>query len=185
MGKRVCPWWIGYLLASPVRRWLQDPAEIVQSFVQPGMTVLEPGPGMGFFTSELARRVGEQGRVVAVDVQERMIAELKKRLTRAGLLERVDARLGTLDSLGVDDLRGEVDFTLAMAVVHEMPTPAGFFSQAAAAMKAGGTLLLVEPAGHVTDAEFEEELEAAKRAGFSVSAGPKIRRSHSAVLVKG
>ena len=76
MEKRVCPWWLGYVLASPLRRWLQDPAAIVAPYVREGMTVLEPGPGMGFFTLELARRVGPKGRVIAVDVQPRMIAGL-------------------------------------------------------------------------------------------------------------
>ncbi len=56
---------------------------------------------MGFFTLELARRVGPKGRVVAVDVQPRMIAGLKRRLAQAGLLERVDARVATADSLGL------------------------------------------------------------------------------------
>jgi len=60
MAKRVCPWWLGYFLASPVRRWLmrEDPAQILAPYVREGMTVLEPGPGMGFFTLELAMRVG-------------------------------------------------------------------------------------------------------------------------------
>ena len=58
---RVCPWWVGYILASPVRKLWQNPARILGPFVQPGMTVLEPGPGMGFFTLELARLVGPKG----------------------------------------------------------------------------------------------------------------------------
>ena len=53
MSHRVCPWWLGYLLASPVRKLMQDPAEVVAAYVREGMTVLEPGPGMGFFTLEL------------------------------------------------------------------------------------------------------------------------------------
>ncbi len=67
MSARVCPWWLGWLLASPVRKLFHDPARIVAPHVQEGMTVLEPGPGMGFFTLELARRVGPAGRVIAVD----------------------------------------------------------------------------------------------------------------------
>ncbi|HUO25316.1 MAG TPA: methyltransferase domain-containing protein [Candidatus Aquilonibacter sp.] len=184
MAKRICPWWLGYFLASPLRRLMQDPGTIVEPYVQPGMTVLEPGPGMGFFTLELARRVGTKGRLVAVDVQPRMIAGLKRRLRKAGLLERVEARLATADSLGVPDLQGKVDFTLAMAVVHEMPSASWFFGQAAAAMKAGGQLLLAEPSGHVTDAEFQEELQAAAAAGFVVTERPEIRRSYTAVLRK-
>ena len=90
---RVCPWWLGHLLASPLRGLFENPKEIVGRHVGEGMTVLEPGPGMGFFTLPLARLVGPTGRVVAVEVQPRMLAGLKKRLAKAGLLERVDARL--------------------------------------------------------------------------------------------
>ena len=78
MPHAVCPWRIGYLLASPLRRLLHDPAKILAPYVREGMTVLEPGPGMGFFTLELARRVGASGRVVAVDIQPRMLDRLKR-----------------------------------------------------------------------------------------------------------
>jgi len=67
MSTHVCPWWLGPLLASPVRKLVQDPARILAPHVREGMTVLEPGPGMGFFTIELARRVGPRGRVIAVE----------------------------------------------------------------------------------------------------------------------
>ena len=53
-----------------------DPARILAPFVRTGMTVFEPGPGMGFFTFELARLVGPTGRVSAVDVQPKMIEAL-------------------------------------------------------------------------------------------------------------
>ena len=87
MSNRVCPWWLGSLLASPVRRWMQgDPVEILKPFVREGMTVLEPGPGMGFFTIPLARLVGASGRVVAVDLQPKMIAGLKRRAAKAYLV---------------------------------------------------------------------------------------------------
>ena len=67
MAKHVCPWWLGYLLASPVRRWLgQDAAKILAPYVREGMMVFEPGPGMGFFTLELARLIGPSGKVIAL-----------------------------------------------------------------------------------------------------------------------
>ena len=69
----VCPWWLGYLCIGPIRRLQHDPARILAPYVSEGMTVLEPGPGMGFFTLELARIVGPAGRVIAVDVQPKMI----------------------------------------------------------------------------------------------------------------
>ena len=91
--RRVCPWWLGYLLASPVRRMFQHPAQMLAGHVRAGMTVLEPGPGMGFFTLELARLVGGSGRVIAVDIQPRMLDGLRRRAAKAGVLDRVDARL--------------------------------------------------------------------------------------------
>jgi ubiquinone/menaquinone biosynthesis C-methylase UbiE len=72
------PWWMD-LLMEPFRRLVQDPAAIVAPYVRAGMTVLEPGSGRGFFTLELARRVGPSGRVIALDVQPRMIAGLRRR----------------------------------------------------------------------------------------------------------
>ena len=184
MGHRVCPWWLGYILASPIRRLLQDPAATVEPYVKPGMTVLEPGPGMGFFTVELARRVGTNGRVIAVDVQPRMIAGLKRRVAKAGMSDRVDARNAPPDSLGLSDVCGKVDFTFAMAVVHETPGAAWFFDQIGEATKPGGTVLLAEPSGHVKGAAFAEELEAAAAAGLRVIERPAMRRLQAAVLRK-
>ncbi|MCX6629132.1 MAG: class I SAM-dependent methyltransferase, partial [Candidatus Solibacter sp.] len=121
LDHKVCPWWLGYLLASPLRRLLQDPTKILSPYVREGMTVLEPGAGMGFFTLELARLVGPEGRVVAVDIQPQMLASLKRRAARASLSARVDTRLAAPDSMGVVDLAGSVDLVLAFAMVHELP----------------------------------------------------------------
>jgi len=184
MAHRVCPWWLGYFLASPIRRLFADPAAIVRPYVRPGMTVLEPGPGMGFFTVELARRVGPNGRVIAVDIQPRMIAGLKRRIAKAGSSDRVEARVAPHDSLGLSDLRGKVDVTFAMAVVHEMPGPEWFFNQIAEATKSGGAVFLAEPAGHVNDDDFAAELEAASKAAFQVINRPAMRRLHTALLRK-
>jgi hypothetical protein len=77
-----------------------------------------------------------------------------------------------------------VDFTLAMAAVHEMPSASRFFVEAAAAMKPGATLLLAEPAGHVKDKLFAVELQAAAEAGFTMAERPAIRRSRVVLLRK-
>jgi len=185
MAKRVCPWWLGYVLASPLRRLAYDPAGILRPYVRPGMTVLEPGPGMGFFTLELARMVGASGRVVAVDVQPKMIERLKRRAAKAGVLERIDARLVASDSLGVADLAGRVDFTLAFAVVHEMPSSESFFAEVARASKPGASVLFAEPAGHVKPELFEEEMQEALEAGFALVERPSLRRSQAALLRRG
>ena len=184
MAQRVCPWWLGYFLASPLRKLTMDPRKLLAPYVREGMTVLEPGPGMGFFTLEIARLVGPSGRVVAVDLQSRMLSRLKRRAARAGLQERVDARLCASDTLAIADLAGAVDFTLAFALVHELPAAGPFFAEVATAAKPGAGLLFVEPAGHVKAADFEVELEAVIHAGFKLVERPEIRRSHAAFALR-
>jgi cyclopropane fatty-acyl-phospholipid synthase-like methyltransferase len=179
---RVCPWWLGYLLVNPLRRLLQDPARILAPHVREGMTVLEPGPGMGFFTLELARRVGRRGRVVALDVQPRMLDGLRRRAAKAGLGDRIETRLAEPRSLGVGDLAGRVDLVVAFAVVHELPDEARFFEEVRATLAPGGKVLLAEPAGHVKRERFEETLAAAARAGLHREDAPRIARSLTAVL---
>ena len=139
---------------------------------------------MGFFTLELARRVGATGWVIAMDIQPQMLAGLRRRAERAGLLDRLDLRLATSDSLGVADLIGKADFALAFAVVHELPAAAPFFREIAGALKPEGCVLLAEPRGHVTAAAFAAQLHAAKQAGLQIAARPTIRRSRAAVLTK-
>ncbi len=184
MSHRVCPWWLGYFLACPLRRFMQDPAKLLAPYVRQGMTVLEPGPGMGFFTLDLARLVGPTGHVTTVDIQPKMISALKRRVAKAGLLARVDLRLAAPESLGIANLAGKVDFTLAFALVHEMPAAQTFFNEVAAASKPGATVLLAEPSGHVKNGDFDAELQAAAQSGFAVADRPTIKRSHAAVLRK-
>jgi hypothetical protein len=75
-----------------------------------------------------------------------------------------------------------VDFTLAFATVHEMPSAGAFFRQVANASRPTAQLLLVEPAGHVKNQKFDAELRAAVEAGFTVVARPGVSHSHAALL---
>jgi SAM-dependent methyltransferase len=170
-------------LANPLRRLFQDPGRILAPYVREGMTILEPGPGMGFFTLEAARRVGAQGRVVAVDVQARMLEGLRRRARLAGLLPRIELRLASEETLGVADLAGKVDLVFAFAMVHELPDAARFFAEVKGALARGGRLLLAEPAGHVSASAFEDTLALAEQAGLAREAGPAVARSRTAVLL--
>jgi ubiquinone/menaquinone biosynthesis C-methylase UbiE len=163
---------------------VNNPATILRPFVAEGMTVVEPGPGMGFFTMELARLVGRSGKVVAIDVQPKMLVELRRRAGKAGLLDRIDARKGPGDGMGLDDLKGQVDFVLAIAVVHEVPDAGRFFAEAYTVLKSGCRLLLAEPRFQVSEHEFAATLQVAVQNGFRVDSWPAIRGTRSAVLRK-
>ena len=182
MAHSVCPWWLGYLLVSPLRRLRQDPRKILSPHGSEGVTVIEPGCGMGFFTLELARLVGPRGKVVAIDIQPKMLAGLRRRAAKAGLADRIDTRLADARGLGIDDLSGAADFALAFAMVHELPDHARFFAEIARALKLGGKLLLAEPRGHVNGMDFASTLALAEKAGLRVAGRPTIPASLSAVL---
>jgi len=180
MPEHICPRWVGYLLVCPIRRWFQDPEKILSSYITQGMTVLDIGPAMGFFTIPAARMVGKSGKVIAVDVQEKMLKALVKRAEKAGVAERIIAKLIGPDSIGVSE---PVDLCLLFNVVHEVPDAAALFSQIKAILKSTGKVLLVEPAGwHVSEEQFHDTLALASSAGLKVIAKPEIRRSWSAVL---
>jgi hypothetical protein len=121
--------------------------------------------------------------VVAVDIQtSRMLEGLKRRAAKAGLLNRLDARLASPDSMALTDLAGSVDFTLAFAGVDEFPDAREFFRQIGAASKSRASLLLAEPRGHVESTKFESELDAARESGFGLHSPPSVPRSHAAFL---
>jgi ubiquinone/menaquinone biosynthesis C-methylase UbiE len=184
MQNKVCPWWLGYFLVSPIRRLMQDPHAIVSPWVTNGMTVLEPGPGMGFFTLELARLVGQTGHVVAVDVQLDMLESLIKRAHRAGLKDRIETRQAKGEDLDVQDLTANVDFVLAFAVVHELPDAKAFFAQAHRALKAGGRMLVAEPKHHVSESALAATVALAEGAGFAVESKPSIPGSRSVLFTR-
>lgn len=184
MALHVCPWWLGYFLASPLRKFVLNPEKLLAPFVKEGMTVLEPGCGMGFFTVELARMVGPRGNVVAVDLQPQMLNKLKKRLDRAQLSSRVDVRTAQADTLGISDLSSKIDLALAFYVVHEVPDQKRFFTELSDTLKPGAPLLFVEPKHHVTETDFAASLAITAELGFIVRNRLPLGRSHSAVLAK-
>lgn len=182
MANHVCPWWVGYFLINPVRKIYQSPEKILGPFVRPGMTVLEIGPGMGYFSLWMAKTVGVGGKIVAVDVQQKMIQSLRRRATRAGVEVIIDARVCANDNLGIDDLDNSIDFCLAFAVVHEIDDVASLFTEIRQSLKHGATCLLAEPKGHVSRKDFESTVGLAIEAGLTVSDRPAISRSRAALL---
>ncbi|MBI5521101.1 MAG: class I SAM-dependent methyltransferase [Desulfarculus sp.] len=182
MAEHVCPWWFCYTFDNPLRRLVQDPVSTLKPFVQPGQTALDLGCGMGYFTLGLANLVGEGGRVVSVDLQDKMLAALKRRAAKQGLARRIEPRRCSTDSLGIEDLRGQVDFALAFWMLHEVPGRVGFVRQVAASLRPEGSFLVVEPKFHVRQADFAAELDLMVGQGWEVLERPAIWGSHAALL---
>jgi len=179
MKPHVCPWWFAYSFDNPLRRLLHPPEKILSSWVRPGMTVLDMGCGIGHFTLGMARMVGPGGRVFAADLQERALAVVGRRASRAGLADRITTLRCSADSCGV---AGPVGFALAFWMLHETPAAEAFCRRIAGALSPGGRFLVAEPAFHVGAAAFDAELTAAARAGLTVIEQPKVRGSRAALF---
>jgi len=183
MGK-VCPWWLGYFLISPLRKLIQHPGKILAPYLRNGMVAGDVGSGMGYFSLPMATLVGDKGKVICVDLQEKMLSSLRKRAQKAGLSARVETRRAEMNSLNLADMAGSADFVLAFAVVHEIPDQERFLREIYQVVKEGGTLFLSEPKGHVTEQQFAETQSIAQTLGFEAAATPYIRGEHTAIFVK-
>jgi SAM-dependent methyltransferase len=141
--------------------------------VRRGAIVCDLGCGNGFYTVELARRVGPQGVVYAVDIQPEMLRMLAERAAFEGLWN-IRPVLGT-----VIDPRlpaGEIDLVLCVDVYHEFSHPEQMLARMHEALAPGGRLVLAEfrgedpavpikPLHKMTKAQIRRELEPA---GFAV-----------------
>ena len=183
-GAHVCPAWAGPLLCCPLRRLFERPETLLGDHVKPGMTVLEPGCGMGYFTLPIARMTGPDGRIVAVDLQPKMIEGLNRRARRAGLLDRIEAVACADGDLGLAARPGVVDVAVVIHVLHEVRDRPRFLEQLYDALRPGGRLLLLEPKGHVSRRALDAELALSERTGFRPVGEPAHRRSHGALLEK-
>ena len=180
---RVCPVELAGSLDNRIRRWVQDPEKILAPFVGEGMTVLDVGCGPGFFSVELAKMVGEKGKVLAVDMQEGMLQKLAGKIRGTELEERIKMVKCGEDSINVSE---KIDFGLAFYMVHEVPDKERFFRELKSILSEQGRILLVEPKlFHVSRREFEATTGVAENAGFVIVQGPRLFLSHSAVLKNG
>lgn len=169
-------------MASPLRALFQNPQTILTPHITPGMRVLDVGSAMGFFSLPMARLVGPSGRVVCVDLQQKMLDSLLRRARRAHVLDRIEMRRCEADSLYITDLHDQIHFALLFAVAHEVDNPARLFTEVRDALRPGGRILFAEPRGHVREHAFQDTVSLAERCGLRRKGSPRIRWSHGALL---
>lgn len=180
--RRVCPWWLAYTFDNPVRRLFHQPSKILAPYIAKGMKVMDVGCGMGIFSIGMAKMVGDEGQVFAVDLQQKMLDITKKRAGRAGLAERIFLRRCAPEKLGIEE---EVDFILTFWMVHEVKDKLSFFRELHANLAPGGKILVAEPKMHVFPEAFQKTLETARCAGLPLCGQPAVRFSLTALLASG
>ena len=153
--------------------------------MKPGNRVLDFGCGPGFFTREFAKRVGDNGRVIAVDLQEEMLHILREKLEPEGLLPRIKTHRCEPDSLTLSPLYdGKIDVAFTIFVVHEVPDAANLFREISTLLVPGGLLFISEPPVIVSGKEFRHTLSLAQEAGLQLVERRLFFVNRAAVLRK-
>jgi ubiquinone/menaquinone biosynthesis C-methylase UbiE len=173
---RICPSWLASTLDNPIRRLIHNPEKILSEYIESGQKVLDVGCGPGTFTIIMAKMVGDSGKVIAVDVQDKMLQIVRTKAAKEGLESRIITHKCRPDGIGISD---RVDFALAFYMVHEVPDSEAFLREIASLLKPKGKLLIVEPKFHVSASSFKKTIEAAQLAGMKPISEPKICFSRS------
>ncbi len=139
------PAFIGRFLDSDLRRWRQPPDKLIErSGIKQGMTVMDLGCGSGAFTLFVARAVGEQGKVYAVDIQPAMLKQLKRKLAKP---ENQGIRNIELKQASAYDLPFEdeaLDLVYMVTVLQEIPDRGRALREIKRVLKPGGILAVTE-----------------------------------------
>lgn len=168
----VCPPSAVRWLNTRLRKLVQNPARVFGDYVNSGDTVADLGCGGGYFAVALAEMVGENGRVIAVDVQAEMLDITRGGAANKGVTDRITFHKCEPDDIG---LVGEkVDFALAFYMVHEVPNRKAFFNQVAVLLKPEARFLIIEPTFHVSSSQFERILDEADSAGLKSIEAVKV-----------
>jgi ubiquinone/menaquinone biosynthesis C-methylase UbiE len=109
--------------------------------LKPGQTVCDMGCGNGFYTLKMAEKVGDQGLVYAVDIQQEMLRLLESRAEKTKL-RNVKPVLGSLVDPRLPE--GKLDLILCVDVYHEFSHPEHMLAAMRKALKKDGRLVLVE-----------------------------------------
>ena len=141
------PEFMADLIDHPLRRRFQPPYDTaVRHGLEPGMTVLEVGPGSGTYTMGAATRVGEHGRLVTVDIEPKIIERVKTRAQAKGI-ENIYARVADVYDLPFED--STFDAIYMIAVIGEIPEPVRAMHEFRRVLSPTGTLafseLLLDP----------------------------------------
>ena len=109
--------------------------------LEPGMTVADVGAGDGDFAVELARLVGEEGRVIATEVEEGKVADLRA-MARTEGLANLSAVLGDQEDTGLEPAC--CDAVLLRLVYHHFQDPAPMRADLRAALKPAGVIAIID-----------------------------------------
>ncbi|GAH56388.1 unnamed protein product [marine sediment metagenome] len=175
----ICPSHRVLRFDNALRRLFCNPAKMFCPYVRAGMKVMDVGCGAGFNCLGLARLVGDEGTVIAVDLQPELLSILEARARKAGFSRRIRTHRCEADNIGVSE---PVDFVNAFWMVHETPDAERLLRQVSTCLSPGGHLFVAEPWFHVSSEKFQRLAGTAGGLGLEMVARPRVWFSRAVVL---
>lgn len=122
-----------------------NPEENIKALgIYEGMFIADLGAGTGAYTLPLAEKVGETGRVYAVEVQKDFLTNIKNAATSRGF-KNVELLWGNIEKLGGTKIKdGGVDAVVISNVLFQAEDKEGLLKEASRILKVGGRLLLID-----------------------------------------
>lgn len=137
MGHQGADW-----LERPERAQEENPDKMVELLgLKPGDHVADIGAGTGYITWRMAKKVGPEGKVSAVEIQQEMLDLLIPRMKERGLNNVVPVLGGESDPKLPPN---SIDLAIMVDVYHELSEPAEMMENLVAALKPGGRIAFVE-----------------------------------------
>jgi len=175
----ICPAELSGTLDNSFRKLFQNPEKILKPYIGKGMTVLDLGCGPGFFSVEIAKIVTSSGKVIAADLQEKMLEKVTKKIKGTDAESIIKIHKCLDDRIGISE---KVDFVLAFWMIHEVPDQEKLFAELKSVLNPGGKIFIAEPKFHVSKDAFEKMLTIIRNTGFEVSESPKVSVSRTVLL---
>lgn len=136
------PEWMANLIDNPLRRKIQPPGKTaIRHGIEPGMRVLEIGPGNGTYTLGVALQIGPEGELVTIDIEPKMIKRVNQRI-EAGGITNIETRVANVYDLPFDDQ--SFDLIYMIAVINEIPDIPRALAEFHRVVKPAGTLVFSE-----------------------------------------
>ena len=162
-GRGTCPHQLGFLLESSLRRFVLSPEELAERLeLSAAARVLELGPGPGYFSRAVARRI-PKGHLLLVDLQAEMLQKARGKLARAGLGNVGFVRA---DGAALPVSSGGWDCVFLVAVLGEVSDARSCLEEIYRVLRPRGLLSLTEQPGDPDFVALPNARELAEVAGF-------------------
>ena len=179
-GDFVCPWWLCPSFDNPVRKLFHNPQKILGKYIKQGDRALDIGPGMGYFTFPMAEMVGHNGKVTALDIQEKMLNKLKNKIDKRGI-KNIDTQIYDGNRFPFNE---KFNLILLFWMYHEVKNRDAFINEIKSAATNETKIFIAEPIIHVPKKRFYDIIQLLLDSGFDIIERPSVSFSRTVVLMQ-